>query len=164
MTLLVCSIFQLLSVYPHSTTSHHLGEQRLNTVLLLNIISPSLEYSPDNLDKDIKELSQYGSSKNTSHGRSEESFIINPVKESFYVQNEVNNSKDSIIVKLQNLHEIYHRIWRHDSMKRVTMKTSENQGKSLSTWEFKREQWETDNPEDEYYSRKDGQKETNKEI
>ena len=126
MSLLVCSIFQLLSVYPHSTTSHHLGEQRLNTVLLLNIISPSLEYSPDNLDKDIKELSQYGSSKNTSHGRSEELFIINPERESSHVQNEVNNSKDSIIVKLQNLHEIYHRIWRHDGMKRVKMESSEN--------------------------------------
>jgi hypothetical protein len=130
MSLLICSIFQFLPVYPH-TTRHHLGEQRLNAALLLNIISPSLEYSPENLDNNIEKSDQYGSSKNISHGRYGKLFIINPERESSLVQDEVNNSKDSIIVKLQNWHEIYHGTWKHNGMKRVTMETSEKKSRKV---------------------------------
>ena len=98
MSLLVCSIFQFLSVYPH-TMCHHLGEQRLNAALLLNIISPSLEYSPESLDNDIEKLDQNESTKNISHERNRKLFISN-LKEPSHGRNEVDNPKDSIIVKL----------------------------------------------------------------
>jgi hypothetical protein len=123
MSLLVCSIFQLLSVYSH-TTRHHLGERRLNAALLLNIISPSLEYSPENLDNNIEQLDQYGSAKNISHERNGKGFISNP-EELFHIQNKVNDSEDSIVVNLQNWHEIYHEIWKHDDMKSVEMESPE---------------------------------------
>jgi hypothetical protein len=129
MSFFTCSIFHLLSVYPHH---HQYTEQRLSTALLINIISPSLEYSPDDLDNNIKELGRYESSKNISHGWSGKLFIINPERESSHVKNEVNNFEDSFIVKLQKWHEIYHGIWKHDDMKRVEMEPSEERRKSLS--------------------------------
>ena len=107
MSLLVCSIFQFLSVYPH-TMCHHLGEQRLNAALLLNIISPSLEYSPESPNNNIEKLDQHGSAKNISHGWNR-NVSISDAEEPSHGQNEVNNSKDSTVVKLQKWHEI----WNH---------------------------------------------------
>ena len=124
MSLLTCSILQFLLVYYPHTTCHHLRGQRLNTALLLNIISPTLEYSPENFNKDIEELDQYESLKNRSHGRNEKLFSSNP-EEPFDVQNERDNFKDSIIVNLQNWHEIYHESWKQDDMKRATMESPE---------------------------------------
>ena len=126
MSLLVCSIFQFSLRLSSHYVCHHLGEQRLNAALLLNIISPSLDYSPESLDNNIEKLNQYGTAKNISHGRNRKLIISNP-EEPSHGQNEVNNFNDSIGVKLQNWHEIYHGtwkwheiyhgIWKHDGMK-----------------------------------------------